>query len=913
MSKNENNDTQEQKPEDKNKINEVNPPKVEPPKNSPPSTLDNTQDTQNTEQAELSEIETGGKGQPDFEEMMNFTHTYTNYRKAKVFLDKSSLESHTFELIMTNVFILSGQLINIKSFVSPVSNKEAIKNTRQKINAYKTQSMSDKITFVDNIPYYVKIIGYQETIESILPIINELPKEKEKLSDTFFKNFPKFVDAVNKFGDKSYFILKEYMTKLISEYLTNNNAIYKSNIDLVNSISDGLVYMTQFIKDEDKGECILTIVIKMAQDDFEERKREVAMRLFGELTPYLQSDLINLYIIPQVNSFSDDHCVNVRKEAAKQLYKISEKVGKETFKRRLLPVYKQLAKDTLWNVKKSAVEILPKITNLCSIDIISKDLIPIFKSFSQDENANVKNAAVEVFGEFISLIDKNEANNFLELLNFYVETIKKLQKGKKEAQVIIEKCAFNFPAVLLFFGKNHWEKLKECYNIMANEKEEKIKLPLASCLGEISNIIGSDATESDLCEYVDMFFKRAPNNSELKMKILKVLPVIIKNINSNKKNTYLDFLKYMIGNKGDKWRKRVQYCKIIGKFNGTYSDNIIYKRVFPIAINFCFDDISQVRTCAAKHNSRLILQLISSKSDFKNKTLIIIKSFAQCINYKYRQLFIYMCKHLFENEEVFNENISELLIDLAYDQVPNVKIVLARFLVNLLKKEKYANLAKNETIRKIVKILKNDKNPEIIQLIEKIKNVEDIEVELNKQVNYKFKDNMNFVSNEFGITRNVPLHSGFQTDKFPEKIEQGIEMKDIKEEDKKEEEKKEEQPKEGETIETDITKKEVTTTENKVEEKNVEENKVEEKIVEEKKVEENKVEENKVEENKVEENKVEENKVEEKKEEENKVEEKKEEENKVEEKKEEEKKIEEAPTEKKEEVSGEKKEEENNK
>ena len=215
----------------------------------------------------------------------------------------------------------------------------------------------------------------------------------------------------------------------------------------------------------------------------------------------------------------------------------------------------------------------------------------------------------------------------------------------------------------------------------------------------------------------------------------------------------------MIGNKDDKWRKRVTYCKIIGKFNETYSDAIIYKRVFPIAINFCFDDVSQVRSNSAKNNSRLILQLISSKTEFKDKTMKIVTSFAQSINFRYRQLFIFMCKHLFENEEVFKANIADLLLDLAYDKIVNVRIILAQFLCNLFKKEKYAELKKNETIRKIIKIFKNDKNEEIQNIIKDINDVEDIEVELTKEVNQKFKDNMKFVSSEFGITRNVPLNS----------------------------------------------------------------------------------------------------------------------------------------------------------
>ena len=302
---------------------------------------------------------------------------------------------------------------------------------------------------------------------------------------------------------------------------------------------------------------------------------------------------------------------------------------------------------------------------------------------------------------------------------------------------------------------------------MANEKDEKIKMPLAAAMGEISKLLGSELTESDLLEYVDKFFKSSSQNSELKIKILSVLPEIIKNIPSNRKNSYLEFIKYMIGNKDDRWRKRITYCKIIGKFNGTYSDAIIYKRVFPIAINFCFDDVSHVRSVSARRNSRLILQLISSKTEFKDKTMKIVQSFAQSINFRYRQLFIFMCKHLFENEEVFNANIADLLLDLAYDNIVNVRIILAQFLCDLFKKEKYAHLKKNETVRKIMKIFKNDKNEEIQEIIKDVKDIEDIEVELHKEVNNKFKDNMKFVSSEFGITRNVPLNSKFVEKKTP--------------------------------------------------------------------------------------------------------------------------------------------------
>ena len=725
------------------------------------STTDNSIQEPPNEQAELSEVETGNKGQPDFDEMISFNHTYLNYRLARCLPTKEQLNEATFGLLMTNVFIYSGDIIDIKS-LNNIPSGESVKNVRKKINDYKNTDIEEKITSIENIPYYVKTIGFQGTAESILPILSELPKEKEILIERFFGVFPKFVDEIVKFGDKAYFILKDHMINLIRETLSNTK-----NSNILNTASDGLVYMTNFIKNEDKGGYVLTIVIQMAQEDEDEQRKEKAMELFGFLAPLVGSELIQCYIIPQINSFINDSSYKVRKQVATQLINISEKIPSDLFKKKILPIYQKLSTDESYLVKKVAAENLPKITKLCDTETISKELLPIFKNFVQDEKGAVRNVAIEIFGEFISLLNQNETENFSELLDFYVNTITELGSQKKESKTIIQKCAYNFPAVLQFFGAQAWPKLKPCFVKMANEKDEKIKMPLAASMGEISKLLGSELTESDLLEYVDKFFKSSSQNSELKIKILSVLPDIIKNITSNRKNSYLEFIKYMIGNKDDKWRKRVTFCKIIGKFNGTYNDPIIYKRVFPIAINFCFDDISYVRSISARKNSRLILQLISSKTDFKVKTMKIITSFAQSINFRYRQLFIYMCKHLFENEEVFNANIADLLLDLAYDNIVNVRIILITFLCELIKKPKYAHLIKNETVRKIFKILKNDKNKEIQDIIKDVKDVEDIEVELNKEVNNKFRDNMKFVSSEFGITRNVPLNSKFVEKKTP--------------------------------------------------------------------------------------------------------------------------------------------------
>ena len=774
--------------------------------NNPKSQLN--QDMQN-DQAELSEIETGKKGQPDFDEIISFNHDNLNYRMANCFKTKELLNEGSFDLLMTNVFIYSGDAIDI-NFMENMSNAESVKNIRKKINNYKTDDIQVKITFIENVSFYTKIVGFQETAQSILPILSDLPKEKEVLTERFFHDFNKFVDEVVKFGDKAYFILKDHMIKLINDVTSNT-----SNAELLKTVSNGLIYMTKFMKEKDKGDHVLKIVIQMSQENDNEQKKIIAMNLFGRLSPLVGVELIISYIIPQINFFSNDPSFKVRKEVASQLKNICAKIDKDTFKKKILPVYKTISNDSAWQVKIVAAEILPEITKFCDNDIISKELLPIYKNFVHEEKIQVRNIAIEIFGEFISLIKKESPDDFSELLDFYVKTITELSTLKKENRTIIQKCAYNFPAVLQFFGAESWPKLKPCFIKMATEKDEKIKMPLGAAMGEISKLLGSELTESDLLEYVDRFFKGSGQNSELKIKILTSLPDIIKNINSNKKNTYLEFIKYMIGNKDDKWRKRVTFCKIIGKFNGTYSDNIIYKRVFPIAINFCFDDVSYVRSISARKNSRLILQLITGKEEYRDKTMKIIKSFAQSINFRYRQLFIFMCRHLFENEEVFKTYIADLLQDLAYDKISNVRIILAEFISELINKQKYAHLKKNKTIRKIIKILKNDKCAEIKNIVGKINDVEDIDVELNKEVNHKFTDLMKFVSSEFGITKNVPLNSVLNEKKSTPETPKGDEQ--IKQ---KETPKGDEQIKQKETSSSNIEENKEDNKDNNDENKN---------------------------------------------------------------------------------------------
>ena len=184
-----------------------------------------------------------------------------------------------------------------------------------------------------------------------------------------------------------------------------------------------------------------------------------------------------------------------------------------------------------------------------------------------------------------------------------------------------------------------------------------------------------------------------------------------------------------------------------------------------------------------------------------------------------------MCKNIFENKDVWEKDISNLLLDLAYDKIINVRISLAKFISKIILKGKFNYLKNDDTIKKIVSILRKDKD-EVSNIVKNL-DVENVSVELGVKVNEKFVDNMEFVSKEFGITNNVPLNSKVNFNKKDNDSEiptstgttDNITIQDKKEEEKKEEDKKDEEKKEEEKKEEEKKEEEKKEEEKKEEEK----------------------------------------------------------------------------------------------
>jgi hypothetical protein len=77
----------------------------------------------------------------------------------------------------------------------------------------------------------------------------------------------------------------------------------------------------------------------------------------------------------------------------------------------------------------------------------------------------------------------------------------------------------------------------------------------------------------------------------------------------------------------------------VSDYSNIFDDETTYKNLLPVCLNFCLDDVAEVRFKASRRLGKVIIQFVENpESSYYNKVIALLKSFAYSINYHYRQL-----------------------------------------------------------------------------------------------------------------------------------------------------------------------------------------------------------------------------------------------------------------------------------
>jgi len=696
-----------------------------------------------------------------------FIHSYYGVRN----LQKPNKKSHQINMTYIDYDDISQDLVLDEKEMEGIKTEQILNILRPKIEKYLTyKDIEFNCTFMLNLYSYAEEIGFDNTVGCLFPLIQELTFKKDikdKIIFSFFSGLDNFLKFLVKYDTNHEIILNKIMP--IFEQILNN----KKDKKMLDKAIEGLKKLIALMKPEEIRDNLVPLIISLTNNDNNLTAKKLAFRLFNEFAKVIGSQLIELYVIPQIESILENSSIELRRTCINNILNIYENVSYNVLKTKMVRIFQKFSSDENPTIRQKCCELLPSICKISRSELVSQYLLPIYILFANDVDEFIRNCALGIFGEFVFYLQKEDIKLHTELLQFYVNQIMSLYEIKKKANLpTLYKCAFSFPSVLMAYyrkvSNKKWNVLKTVYLKFVNDNEPKIQKTIAHSFGEIAKILDPKISENEIGPIITNMYHE--ENEEIRSIIIGILPEYLYSINDKKRKIqflgmYKDNFKKLLISKT--WREKISFLKSIGRLNNIYDHKTVFSEIFLMCIQLCFDACNKVRIKSAKILSKLIFQFFNSEDDqYKIKSMVIIRIFATCIHYHYRQLFIFMCKKLVEDEKLFMEMAFELIENLSYDKVINVRITLGNFLMKMWNKKQaqYNWIKTNKKMLEIIYRVKNDEAKDVSNTLKDI-NADDIKKGLNykdyseilvkKEVNKEFDNKFEEMKSLLGFSPTI--------------------------------------------------------------------------------------------------------------------------------------------------------------
>lgn len=183
---------------------------------------------------------------------MTFTHTYVKY---KIFKGADLKNVEEFPVLLNFEYILVGSNSVDLDISCKLDNNEILSVVKARVNSFLTENdTNSKSSFLDNMAYYSKEIGFENTVDILLPILKKIKNENDAIKIKFLLNIPKLVAYL--YAQKGYFIIRDQLLPIISSFFN-----CKTSSKVVEQAYEAFIEVSQYISEDDKGLHVLNTVI----------------------------------------------------------------------------------------------------------------------------------------------------------------------------------------------------------------------------------------------------------------------------------------------------------------------------------------------------------------------------------------------------------------------------------------------------------------------------------------------------------------------------------------------------------------------------------------------------------------------------------------------------------------------------
>ncbi|CAG9856795.1 unnamed protein product [Phyllotreta striolata] len=291
---------------------------------------------------------------------------------------------------------------------------------------------------------------------------------------------------------------------------------------------------------------------------------------------------------------------------------------------------------------------------------------------------------------------------------------------------MIYHCAYYMPAVVMTLGREHWNLLENTVFALAGDVQYKVRRIVASSLHELATILGPELATNSLTILFEGFLK---DLDEVRIGVLKNLTSFLEVIHPCKRNTYLPRLIGFLQTDNEwNWRFREELAVQLLEAIELFKPSDVAKHFGIIALQLLYDKVAAVRTVAVN----LVTEIVTYISSEPNLTCSLLRKLVEGLahskNWKRRQTFCLLCTELLKEDaldpEQFTCEVMPHLLDLSWDPVANVRLVVARCISNLIFGEysDYFANSSNENyngLENVLRRLQADKDNDVRQSAER--------------------------------------------------------------------------------------------------------------------------------------------------------------------------------------------------
>jgi serine/threonine-protein phosphatase 4 regulatory subunit 1 len=265
----------------------------------------------------------------------------------------------------------------------------------------------------------------------------------------------------------------------------------------------------------------------------------------------------------------------------------------------------------------------------------------------------------------------------------------------------------------------------------------KVRRTLASSIHELGIILGEDAAGQDLIPIFNGFLK---DLDEVRIGLLKHLADFLKLLKRSDRKEYLPRLSEFLKMDNERnWRFREELANQIGHLVVLFSPAEVKEHLSPIALVLLKDKVSAVRQSSVNVHTIIIKYLLhgypelcsrgdsplpaysSEEGASLARVLLaeLVEDLARVDRWTHRQTYALLCHHIFNSLSMdnsqFASDILQNLIDLAWDKVPNVRLVVARALYAINQTAYFTTEANPhiERMEEAILALKDDTDPDV--------------------------------------------------------------------------------------------------------------------------------------------------------------------------------------------------------